>query len=508
MGKGLASFAVGFGTGYLNASRQKEIDDERKQDRANRQIEFDARMDDVNRAKQERSAIVDAVKPAAVNESAATLDMGDGPKVYDDAGVANSDMRQARTMGLSDVQAPQQTIAVNGQSFATRPEADAAAAAYNAPEATDKRVGLAMAKSGNVLGAKQYEAASRQSQTGAMALADQLYKRQLGEAMQAGHEGIANWISKSGGDGLKDHQLTVIPSADGKMVTYGKVGEDGTVTPLPRLTFPNNQDGAVMAAHLLDKTLTPDQRYSHMVTEQKTAAAATLKLQELDLKRRQLEEVAIPNAETKQQLADVKTQMADLKGQGASDKVSREERLRYTTLFTDAGRRAAEAQKALTALQKDPLYSMAKEGSPQFVEMQGLRDAIASHQEERGIYQKLLAGSQSGDAPAPAPAAAPGPAPASSPGLGNTSSTTIPKAVQTARDGDSLSILNGELAKAQQRAAQGDTRAAGDVEAIQREIAVVSKKAGRAAPAPGLANVKAAVSGAKTPPNDYSQLWK
>jgi hypothetical protein len=89
--------------------------------------------------------------------------------------------------------------------------------------------------------------------------------------------------------------------------------------------------------------------------------------------------------------------------------VSREERIRYTSLFSDAGRRLGEAQKALNALRKDPMYKIAEKGSPQFQEIEDLRANIKGYEEERRLYQSMLAGSQGGaprDEPASQPTAA------------------------------------------------------------------------------------------------------
>lgn len=77
--------------------------------------------------------------------------------------------------------------------------------------------------------------------------------------------------------------------------------------------------------------------------------------------------------------------------------VSREERMRYTSLLGETSRRLTESQKTLATLQKDPLYSMAKPGSPQQIELQGLKDSIATLSEERKTYQGLLAAPQAGE---------------------------------------------------------------------------------------------------------------
>ena len=81
-------------------------------------------------------------------------------------------------------------------------------------------------------------------------------------------------------------------------------------------------------------------------------------------------------------------------GRGSSDgaKITREERLRYTTLFSDAGKRLSEAQ---TALAKVPM------GRAGDADRESLRSSISGYKEERALYQGFLAESQ---APTGAPA--------------------------------------------------------------------------------------------------------
>lgn len=113
------------------------------------------------------------------------------------------------------------------------------------------------------------------------------------------------------------------------------------------------------------------------------------------------------NSEIKKAMLDLKGKQVELQGEiglarvaaasaKSSGQPSREERLRYTSLFQDAGRRMNESQKALSALQKNMLFSIAaaKPGTPEAQQMQELRESIKAHSEERSLYQGLLAGSQ------------------------------------------------------------------------------------------------------------------
>lgn len=96
-------------------------------------------------------------------------------------------------------------------------------------------------------------------------------------------------------------------------------------------------------------------------------------------------------------LLDAKQAVIDAKkAAGVAGQPTREERLRYTSLFSEAGRRIGEAQKALMTLQRDPLFMMnaKKPGSEESKQLQDMREAIKSHTEERTLYQGLLAGSQ------------------------------------------------------------------------------------------------------------------
>lgn len=114
--------------------------------------------------------------------------------------------------------------------------------------------------------------------------------------------------------------------------------------------------------------------------------------------------VSMANAET----ADGRGErtMAEIRARGEEDRktidyrrttgadkagIGREERLRYTSLFQDAGRRQSEAQKSLNTLMKERSYANAKPGTPQYEELQTLRESIKQYGDERRTYQTLLA---------------------------------------------------------------------------------------------------------------------
>lgn len=84
-------------------------------------------------------------------------------------------------------------------------------------------------------------------------------------------------------------------------------------------------------------------------------------------------------------------------GAGDDGNPSREERLRYSSLFTDAGRRMGEAQRAISTLQRDPDFARAvrrNPSGPEALQLQSLQGDLKSYQDERTLYQGMLAGSQ------------------------------------------------------------------------------------------------------------------
>lgn len=79
---------------------------------------------------------------------------------------------------------------------------------------------------------------------------------------------------------------------------------------------------------------------------------------------------------------------------GEGGATTREERIRYTSLFSEAGRRMADVQKTINALRSEPMYSMAKPGSKQAKELEDLQEQLKDYKKERDTYGALLSGSQ------------------------------------------------------------------------------------------------------------------
>src|SRR5690554_66572 len=106
-GKALLALAAGFGSGYLDERDAINLRKEREEDRKRTREIQDIQLARLRQDEQDRIALRAAAAPREVNEGAATLDLGDAqPIVHESADMAAADYRQARTMGLQDVQAP------------------------------------------------------------------------------------------------------------------------------------------------------------------------------------------------------------------------------------------------------------------------------------------------------------------------------------------------------------------------------------------------------------------
>lgn len=383
-GSPLLAFAAGAGGGYLDQTRQNKLDQERQQDRDMRQTEFDARMDEVNRGKQLRTALADATRPAMVNEKAATLDVSGKPVTYEDPGVANSDFRQARTMGQEDVQAPQQTLAVNGKSFADRPSADAAAADFNKPEARTVRMADAYRSAGMPDKAIAVEESQTKLSRDQADYAKKLKEEGVFNALRAFRAGDASGIAKNFNEGGQ-YKIDGTPEITREDREVPGVGTVPTYNAKIKMVGPDGQ--------VVEKTYN-----SHDLSMQMMPYEKALELQRkgTDSDNKATYQGAL--IEAKNAALEAKKAALDAKGNGTP---TREERLRYASLFSDAGRRVAETQKAISSLQKDPVFMSAarKPGSAEAGQLADLQATLKSHNEERSLYQGMLAGSQTGSAP-------------------------------------------------------------------------------------------------------------
>ena len=408
MSMGLASFVAGMGSGYMAAKSREEDRAQRQQEIDMRKQEHDAKMGDIEDGKKLKLSLANAAKPAEVNQNAASLDMGDGPKVYEDQGVANSDYRQAR--GLASMQpegtqpaiaAPTQAISVNGKAMGSLADAQQAAEVYNKPDA----VGLRLADAYMAAG-KPAEALTLQDRNAKIAAEKTKAARdQVEHAAKLKKENVFEGVKH-----LRAGNAQAMFDALNSSGEY-KLLDVPTLTPverdIPGIGKIKSYDAVIKYAGA-DGKVFEQKVNSHDMSMQMMPYEKALELQRKGTDTESQVEKRANDAKTAASLAEVRASLAETRAAAAANKGSgsgqREERLRATQLFSDAGRRLGESQRALSTLQRDPEFVRAvrrNPNGPEALQLQGLQNDLKSYQEERALYQGMLAGDRAQPAQKP-----------------------------------------------------------------------------------------------------------
>lgn len=378
----IVALAGGFAQGRKRAADEDAARLDSEENRRMRKQEFDARMDEANQAKQLRLSLADAAKPV----SAETILMKPDSMDNRDVGLPENASEPNGGLALSGYK-------VGGKSFGNNQSAaNAEVANQNAPDAIAARQVNAYRSHGAPEKALTLEnaaltqkRANEQFTQGQKDKLAQYEKEGVFKAAQAFRSGDASGLVKTfnaGGDYKLDGE-PVITKEDrdvpgiGKIPTYNAkvkiVGPDGKVQ---ERSF-NSHDVSMQLfpyekqLEMMRKGTDSDNKASHQ------SAMLEAKVKQLELAG---------------QVAEARA----LKAAAGGGAIGREERLRYTSLFGDAGRRMGESQRALSSLQKDQLFMMnaKKPGTPEASQLTELQDSIKTYGEERSLYQGLLAGSQ------------------------------------------------------------------------------------------------------------------
>ena len=443
------AFAAGFGSAYIKGKeRQQERDREnerQKVDDAWRDEQRSAWRADQEDKRAMRTSLADAVRPTTVEPAIRVSGEGGSDAVTSDpqAAAVMADMIASERPSLS-----QAGYRAGGKTFADRASAETAANDYNSQPATLERLGAAVAPfdPAKAVSLQSAASAARNAQqkaeedrrARAMALevegVGQTYKAMLSRSPEAVFEAFNATGQMKFKEPPRIVETRMIKTPYGEIeddVWEGVVvGADGKEAPIRRST----------------------QQVGMQVFDVKDLLKSQMEGQKMSAEQRnrlELEGVRAGNARI---LEGLRQQRPTSSRTGGDGDISREERLRYTSLFSDAGRRQSEAQKALNTLMKERSYAYAKPGSPQAQELDALRESIRSYAEERKTYQSLLAQGASQGAAAPAP------------GLSSARPPTSGRS-QSNRDVERIAILNSELEKARKA---GN---AADVQALEREIA-------------------------------------
>lgn len=374
---GLA-FAAGLGEGFMEQTQRNKQDKERQEDRAMRKEEYDARMDEVKEQKKLRMSLADAARPVTVEHGA--------------GGAVRPETMDNRDVGLPENAAlPNGGLTLGGyrvkdKAFDNPTAAAGAAAAENSPDAVAKRQGAAYRQAGLPGAALEIEQKQAAITGAQMAQAKKMKDEGFIDAARASRTGDPQAVFDAfnkGGVMKLEAPPTVTPverelPGIGKVTTYDYttrvLGPDGT----PREVKVNSHD-------LSMQTLPFEKALEAMRKGVDTDSKIEERSGRLELGAAKLD------------AATARAQAAAAAKGGPGGAVTREERLRYTSLFQDAGRRAGEVQKAITALQKDPEFARGLRrdpNGPQAAQLAELRDALKIHNDERATFQGLLSGSQ------------------------------------------------------------------------------------------------------------------
>lgn len=252
--------------------RQAEDDAFRKEERAQKRQDW-------NDLATERQALKEAAQPVAVQQYTA------GQQAVDAAGGADAGPPQ---IDMAQLPAnPAETVGwkAGKQSFTDQAAAQKAADSQNTPVAIAQRQADAYMKLGKTDKAMAISTQLQQQQEADQRQSDRQWRNDLGRAMQTGHEGLAKLVSASGIGPMAGMTVKPVDNGDGT-VSYIAVGKDGTTSAIPGIPpFKNDQDGVTQAAFMLDRTITPEHRYSAMVQErqQKQTQSNVDRMYELQL---------------------------------------------------------------------------------------------------------------------------------------------------------------------------------------------------------------------------------
>lgn len=410
--------------GAENRSRREEEIAQRKRDNelrdaqeARNQEIHDVRMGELRAQKEGRIALADAAAPAQVDAGYQVTDTAGSNAFTKDPDAAAAMQDMAQTQGNAPTLAS--ATRVNKQVYTDPTKASKAEADYNSTDATlgrqvkalqtsDPAKAITLANAGIDMKKKQSAQADTDTERG-------IYDTQ-------DPQGLADLMSRTLTEKMGvDVQAEHVPSPDGKSWVLG-INVGGQRHAIGQ--FSNDDAGLQKAKETV---------FNRMASPE---AQRGLKKFNTELEsKRASGEAALTNAKANQTRAGA-LQTRALSG-GAAGNPSREDRIRYTSLFNDAGRRLGEANRTLTTLQKNTLF-MAQARNPdsdQARQLQDLRDSISKYEEERTQYQGLLAGSQAPKGKEAAPAT---PKPAAGQPAQPTSQAeydALPKGARYMRDG-------------------------------------------------------------------------
>ena len=434
--RGMLSLLAGLGQGY-NSGTQQQFENDRKTkidqiaiDRAAREgVEF-------GQAQQDRSDMRAAGAP--IEASADMVTDAEGRLVQREIkpdSADNSDVGQPGT-------APNMpALRVGMQGMLTKPQADAAVTAQNAPEAMQARQMQAMARI-DPAKAMKFRADAITLKNAELDSASKDFDAGLNRAANRGVAALVEWTNASSASTQKS---AAVPSADGKMVEIHSVGEDGKLTPTG-LVYENSAKGAAEAATMLSRSVPPDVKLKHYMAERESnrreahdATDDKYKTGMLGVAQRN----AATNEDYKDKIGDAAGVRADKTGAGRASAFERMSDVDKAA-FADINKQRETIAAAVTKAQAEGSFDENSPGAKQLKTRLNALNLRAS-----AITAKYGDGDAASADPLgerkPAAGAAPQPA---APAGNVREQMRVSPATQAARDADRPAILAAEYVKA------------------------------------------------------------
>ena len=367
---GAGRFVGGYADGqadYRRGQREEEEFRARREEDAYRKSER-------QRIEGERMALANAVRPATIEEGAggairpATMDDRDVGQPGEAPLALGASLRNTAT----------------GQTFTDRAAADASVTDYNAPAAQDKRLSLAMAKT-DPLKARAFDRENEQIAAQRREAARKARDEGLIDAARAARSGnpqeVFNAFNATGTMRLKG--VPEVKEETRELPGYGKVR---TYTYTGTLVGPDGREtqGSINSHDLNMRTI----GYEKELEIGRKGVEAESKH---DARVQQLE-IAAKRAEAAGLVAEARVLRAQAQGNGEA-KLSGQERMRLTSLFSESGRNMREVSKRLNTLQSDRQF-MRKAATPNTDEsrlLASVRDEYGQHKSEYEMWQGMLA---------------------------------------------------------------------------------------------------------------------
>ncbi len=420
--KSTVAFLAGLGQGVMSSNRRRSDDARQEKEDEWRDEQRQFQREQQQSARQERIALSDAVAPRTVVEGTA-VDTPAGPTLYKDPAQAQAAAGEAQIeaemRGTPPLGAPRPAYGTTGMSLGNQITTEKPdVAALNSPDARMGRVvdatmrtdpAKAISLQSAALGIKNTQEQMDDRRKARVAAVKREGLEGTFRAMQTRDPEAVFKAFNSQGDTklegppqLVGTQKTKTPwgEIDDDVWSATVVGPDGSKRQIKMSTL---QVGQQLAS------------VSDMLADQREVGKSKLKLEN---------DITLEGVRSKNNLTEIGARggedrrTVDHRKRTGADKapVSREERMRYTTLFNEAGRRMSDSQKALNTLLNTSGRRANTPGTPENEQAMQLREAIGSYGEERKVYQGMLVDSQSlpggnklkpGDAPKPAVPALP-----------------------------------------------------------------------------------------------------